>query len=103
MVVLRLHEGARKVGPVDTINKKCEVCQLKRPSFGLPVEGMKRWCSGCAKGHAGVVDAINKKCEGCQLKEPSFGLSAEGRARWCSGCAKAHVRAYGKFIFPVEQ
>ena len=36
--------------------KKCEDCQLKQPSFGLPAEGKKRWCSGCAKGHAGAVD-----------------------------------------------
>jgi hypothetical protein len=36
-------------------NKKCEGCKLKRPTFGLPAEGKRRWCSGCAKAHAGVV------------------------------------------------
>ena len=31
----------------------CEDCGLKKPNFGLPAEGKKRWCAGCAKGHAG--------------------------------------------------
>jgi hypothetical protein len=47
---------------------KCEDCQLKKPSFGLPVEGRRRWCSGCAKRHAGAVNVASKKCEGCQLE-----------------------------------
>jgi hypothetical protein len=80
------------VGAVDLSNKKCEGCQLKGAKFGLPAEKKKRWCSGCAKAHAGAEDS-NKKCEGCQLKRPNFGLPAEGKARWCSGCAKAHVGA----------
>jgi predicted Fe-S protein YdhL (DUF1289 family) len=63
------------------------------PSFGLLAEGKRRWCSGCAKGHAGVVNIASKKCESCQLKVPSFGLPAEGKKRWCSGCAKAHAGA----------
>jgi hypothetical protein len=81
---------------VDVSSKKCEGCQLKSSSFGLSAEGKKRWCGGCAKGHAGTEDLSNKKrkkCEGCQLKKPSFGLPAEGKARWCSGCAKAHAGA----------
>ena len=74
--------------------KKCEDCQLKRPSFGLLAEGKSRWCAGCAKGHAGAVDLANKKCEGCQLKRSSFGLLAEGKKRrWCAGCAKGHAGA----------
>ena len=70
-------------------NKKCEGCQLKVPSFGLPAEGKARWCSGCAKAHVGAADIMNKKCEGCQLKAPHFGLPAEGKAWWSGGCAKA--------------
>ena len=82
-------------GAVNVVNKKCEDCQLKLPSFGLPRVGKntKRWCGGCAKGHAGAVDITHKKCEGCRLKQPHFGLPAEGRARWCSGCAKGHKGA----------
>ena len=44
--------------------KMCEGCGLPVPHFGLASEGKRRWCSGCAKGHAGAVNIINKKCEG---------------------------------------
>ena len=40
---------------------KCEGCQLKLPNFGLPAEGKKRWCAGCAKGHAGAVGVAKRK------------------------------------------
>jgi hypothetical protein len=43
-------------GAVNIMNKKCEGCGLKAPNFGLPSEGKKRWCFGCAKGHAGAVN-----------------------------------------------
>ena len=70
---------------------------LKLPqaaSLRLPGERNPRWCSGCAKAHAGAVDVASKKCEGCGLKAPSFGLPAEGKKkRWCSGCAKGHPGA----------
>ena len=47
---------------MDLVNKKCEGCQLKRSSFGLLAEGKKRrWCAGCAKGHAGAVFVKKKK------------------------------------------
>jgi hypothetical protein len=62
-------------------------------NFGLPAEGKKRWCGGCAKGHAGAGDVANKKCEDCGLKQPNFGLPAEGKTRWCGGCAKGHAGA----------
>jgi hypothetical protein len=78
---------------VDVVNKKCEECQLKQPTFGLPSDRTKRWCSGCAKGHAGAVNVVDKKCEECQLKIPNFGLPAEGKKRWCFGCAKGHAGA----------
>jgi hypothetical protein len=73
-------------------DRKCEDCGLKWPSFGLPVEGKKWWCAGCAKAHVGAKSlGANKMCEGCGLKQPSFGLPAEGKKWWCAGCAKAHV------------
>jgi hypothetical protein len=75
---------------------KCEDCGLKLPVFGLPVEGKRRWCAGCAQGHAGAEDMNSKKkkkCEECGLKLPVFGLPAEGNTRWCAGCAKGHAGA----------
>ena len=76
-------------------SKKCEDCGLKQPTFGLPAEGgRKRWCGGCAKGHAGAAAVGRTMCEGCGLKQPNFGLPAEGgRKRWCGGCAKGHAGA----------
>ena len=72
-------------GVEDIKNKKCEGCGLKHPSFGLPAEGKKQWCSGCAKVHTGAVNIRylinNKKYEGCLLKQPSFGLPAEEKKR----------------------
>ena len=87
------HDHGPQAGHVpDLASKKCEGCQLKHPSFGLPAEGKKRWCGGCAKGHAAAVN-VGKNCEDCQLKQPSFGLPGEGKKRWCGGCAKGHAGA----------
>jgi hypothetical protein len=52
-IVRGLREGARGGGGQE-VHKKCEGCRLKQPSFGLPSEGMTRWCAGCAKGHVGA-------------------------------------------------
>jgi hypothetical protein len=76
---------------MDVVNKKCEDCQLKQPSFGLPADRKKRWCGVCAKGHAGVVNVVMRMCEDCGLKCPSVGLVVERKVRWCSGCAKGHA------------
>jgi hypothetical protein len=75
---------------VDVKNKKCEDCELKLPTFGLPAEGKKRWCSGCAKAHAGAVDVGNTKCEGCLLKRARIWVPSpsDGRKRpLCTDCA----------------
>ena len=66
---------------------------MKRSSFGLPSDRMKRWCSGCAKGHAGAVDVSSKMCEGCGVKGASLKLPSDRMKRWCSGCAKGHAGA----------
>jgi hypothetical protein len=82
---------------VDLINKKCEGCGLKVARLGLPAEGKKRWCSGCAKAHAGAVDVVSKKCEGCGLKTANYGLLSEGkRRRWCLGCVPKVALASGR-------
>jgi hypothetical protein len=80
------------VGAEDVVHKRCEDCKVERSRFGLPAEETKRWCSGCAKAHAGAVDVGTKKCEGCGLKQPSFGLPSEGKQRWCVGCAPRAAR-----------
>ena len=54
---------------------------MKQSTFGLPAEGKKRWCAGCAKAHVGAVDVKNKKCEGCGVKRSTFGLPTEGKNR----------------------
>jgi hypothetical protein len=42
-LVLWLREGARGgAGAVGVKAKRCEGCQLKQPTFGLPAEGKKR-------------------------------------------------------------
>ena len=101
--------------------RKCEDCGLKAPSFGLDSDGLRWWCSGCAKGQAGVTSrmsitackavnyrvqagAVNltiQKCEGCRLKAASFGLPGEGKKmRWCSDCAKGQAGAVGRHSRP---
>ena len=66
-------------------------CSFFKPSYGLPAEGWRRWCSGCvaAEGNGAVLLQQQKKCEGCGLKVPKYGLPAERRRRWCSGCVAA--------------
>jgi hypothetical protein len=65
----------------------------QKSSLGLPAEGKKRWCAGCATGHAGAVNVGSNKCEDCRLKQPNFGLPSDGKKRWCGGCARAHAGA----------
>ena len=74
--------------------KEWSLASPQRASLGLPAEGKRRWCSGCAKGHVEAVYVSKKKCEDCQLKLPSFGLPGDGKKRrWCFGCAKGHAGA----------
>ena len=69
----------------------CEDCNNKQPSFGMPAEQRKRWCSNCAKGHSGATDIRGrKKCQDCGERQPSFGMPSDGMARWCSACAQNH-------------
>ena len=76
--------------------KTFEACQLKQPSFGLPAEGKARWCSGCAKAHAGAVNVSSKKCEGCGEKAARLGLPSDGmKRRWCGDCAPKAAHAGG--------
>ena len=67
----------------------CEDCG-RRAGYGLPDEGRRRWCAGCAAAHGAVSLQKRKMCEGCGLKQANFGLPADGRRRWCARCAPAH-------------
>ena len=92
----RKWQGQYAVPPVRLHKKgKCEDCALKVPSFGMKGKRpTKRWCSGCAKAHAGAVSVSqHKRCEDCDLNLPSLGMQDERKKRWCSGCAKAHAGA----------
>jgi hypothetical protein len=79
--------------------KKCEGCQKKRPSHGLPAadgqaKAIARWCGPCAKIHAPkALNVVSKRCEDCQVVQPHFGLPPRKKARWCGSCAKAHPGA----------
>jgi hypothetical protein len=57
---------------------------------------MKRWCFGCAAGHAGAAALYKQKiCEDCRQTTPTYGLSADQKRskRWCAKCAAGHVGA----------
>ena len=69
--------------------KQCEDCGQKQAIFGLPSDGVKRWCSGCGKPR-GAYNMVRKLCEDCGLVTASHILEGEGRLRWCSGCSARH-------------
>ena len=104
-------------------DKMCEDCRKLPARFGLPKEKeglpkekegllkLRRWCTGCAKGHAGAENYSAKsrrggtvrtktgakfsktKCEDCGCRGPSFSLPPAKRRRWCAPCAKTHPGA----------
>ena len=41
--------------------KMCEGCGLKQPAYGLPADGHKRLCAGCAAAHGEAVRGRSKK------------------------------------------
>ena len=105
---------ATQVGQAVTIavtkrlsSQLCEDCDKKGPSFGMKdehpeasgshrtVQSRLRWCSGCAKAHAGAVNLKNwnSRCEDCGLNQGHYGLESERKKRWCRPCAKAHTGA----------
>ena len=56
------------------MSKRCEDCALKRPNFGLPAEGKRRWCAGCARGHTGAINVRTKRTPA--LKRPRASAAA---------------------------
>ena len=47
-----------------SLQKMCEGCGLKHPSYGLPAERRARWCAGCAtaEGNGAVLLQQQMKC-----------------------------------------
>ena len=41
--------------------KEWSLASSQRAHFGLPAEGKKRWCAGCAKGHTGAEDLMDRR------------------------------------------
>ena len=66
-------KAAKAAGAQNIATKCCEDCALKVAKFGLPAEGRRRWCGGCATGHAGALDSYGhgprKRCEDCLKDE----------------------------------
>ena len=63
----------------------CESCGLKHAHYGLPAEGRRRWCAGCAAaGGSGAVSMqIRPMCEGCGTKRQIWHQPREWKKRWC--------------------
>ena len=47
----------------------CETCKVKRNNYGLPAEGKRRWCRGCALAHPGAMNLGAYMCEDCNAKQ----------------------------------
>ena len=71
--------------------QRCEDCQLKRPSFGLPAEGRTRWCPGCAKAHAGAVNVSDGR--NSSSNNSSNNASGRGTSQRLSAAAAAAAAA----------
>jgi hypothetical protein len=82
------------IGDRHHMRGRCDDCQIKRASFGVPGDRVKvRWCAMCARGHEGAKLVYNV-CEDCNLKQASYGvLGAAKRRRCCQSCARAHEGA----------
>ena len=74
--------------------RKCEDCQDKSSSFGLPDEQTRRWCKNCARSHPGslssrmVPRALAKAgCPSKEARRPAAGgarrlVARGGSTRW---------------------
>jgi hypothetical protein len=68
---------------VNVKTKKCEVCQVKIPTFAMEGEKARR-CAECKQPE--MINVKTKMCEVCQVKQPVFALDGEKTARRCSEC-----------------
>ena len=70
----------------------CEDCGKKRPHYGLPDSGKRRWCADCAKDQPGETERIDKHkmCEDCGKKHAKYGKVGSTKCQWCGTCAKKH-------------
>jgi len=68
------------------LEKICQVCHKKRPSFCLENETLATHCSECKS--VNMIDINHNKflCIICKKKQPSFGL--DGKKTHCKDCKK---------------
>lgn len=66
------------------LEKVCEVCHNKRPSFCLENETLATHCVNCKTDEMVDINNINKNCSVCKTKQASFGLN--GKKSHCKDC-----------------
>jgi hypothetical protein len=71
--------------------KKCE-CGKHYPSFNLPGEITRKWCSECPNKPLEAINVKNKKCE-CGKHYPSLNLPGEITRKWCFECPNKPLEA----------
>ena len=64
--------------------RKCEDCQNKSSSFGLPDEQIRRWCGDCARSHPGSLSSkmfpktlARAGCPSKEARRPAAGMALE--------------------------
>lgn len=65
----------------------CDVCTIKRASFGLE-GGKKTRCKPCKD--EGMIDLVTKKCENCKIVCATFGLPG-GKHTHCVSCKTSEM------------
>ena len=61
--------------------ERCEDCQLKQPTCGLPSERRRRWCFGCSKAHTGAVGQRSLSAPGASDEVRNLGLASRSGMR----------------------
>jgi hypothetical protein len=64
-------------------SKKCEICKIKTPSFGLEDQKTPTHCSDCMEDN--MVDLKHFKCIKCQKERASFGFPEDSKTH-CINC-----------------
>eukprot|EP01047_Picozoa_sp_COSAG01_P023725 COSAG01_NODE_1444_length_10282_cov_17.103506_7_plen_450_part_00 len=71
----------------------CEDCRKVGATFGMSLEGKRRWCSACSKrNHPGAVSLLKSRmCERCRTVRASVPRKASVVSmarRWCIPCGR---------------
>lgn len=49
LIIKRCYECSKNTGMIDLISKKCNICEIKRPSFGYENYTKPSCCGNCKK------------------------------------------------------